>query len=99
MAINNHIFNSIKHITKPIIDKKGFYLLKLIEDWDSIVGLELCNQIIPYKLVWVENTATLYLKLNSPELAPIMQFENAKILNNINNYFNFNCIIAIKYVK
>jgi hypothetical protein len=99
MAINNHIFNSIKHITKPIIDKKGFYLLKLIEDWDNILPNPLCTQVIPYKLMWIENTATLYLKLISSELAPLIQFENAKILNNINNYFNFNCIIAIKYVK
>ena len=93
------LFNFVEKITQPIIEKKGIYLIKLIEDWEIIIPEEFKNITSPSKIIWNKNNqGVLYIKSENYVVNNIIMHKSQEIIKQINSYFGYNCIIEIKFI-
>lgn len=99
MKDSKQLFHFVEKITQPIIEKKGIYILKLIEDWQLIMPNEFKNITSPSKIVWNKNNqGILYIKSENYVINNLILHKSQDILKKINSYFGYNCITEIKFI-
>ena len=93
------LFHFVEKITQPILEKKGIYLIKLIEDWQEIVPEEFKNITTPSKIVWNKNNqGVLYIKSENYVVNNIIMHKSKEFIKQINSYFGYKCITEIKFI-
>ncbi|MDR0483716.1 MAG: DUF721 domain-containing protein [Alphaproteobacteria bacterium] len=93
-----NLFYFLEKLSKPIIEKKGIHLVKLIEDWQLIMPQDVKDVLSPSKIVWNSNNqGILYIKSHNNIINHIMLHKKQELINKINSYFGYNCIIEIKF--
>lgn len=98
MSKEQPLFNIIKHITSHIFAQNGFHLVKIIEDWHHIVPTSWHNNTYPLKIIWnKENQANLNVAVTNKLLVNLLQYDEQEIINKLNQYFGYACIIKITF--
>ncbi len=93
------LFHFVEKITQPIIEKKGIYLIKIIEDWQVIIPDEFKNIIYPSKITWNKNNqGVLYIKSENYVVNNIIMHKSQELIKQINSYLGYKCIIEIKFI-
>ena len=89
----------VKGLTSPIFKKHGFASIDIISNWQSIVGQELAQGIIPEKLSFPKGertNGTLTVKSAGGAFALLFQHKKKHILDKINTYFGY---LAVKEIR
>ncbi len=99
MKDSKKLFYFVEKITQPIIEKKGIYFIKLIEDWQIIMPNEFKNGTSPYKIVWNKNNqGIIYIKSDNYVINNVIMHKSQEIMQKINSYFGYNCIVQLKFI-
>ncbi|MFL1780769.1 DUF721 domain-containing protein [Candidatus Hepatincolaceae symbiont of Richtersius coronifer] len=95
---SKHIFSVVKDITGPAFHKRGIHILKLIEDWSTIIPDKWQENSSPYKISWdINNKGTLHIAVTNHFIEQLISYERQIILKKINSYFGCSYIVDIKF--
>ena len=93
----NHLFDIILTISQNTLDKRGGHLIKIIEDWNYIFTEEWAVGCSPQKILWNKsNQGVLYISCDNVYKGQNLLYQKNIIMNKLNSYFGFNCIIDVK---
>ena len=94
---NKTLFEALKNLTLDLLDSNSQHLIKLIEDWNTIIPTT-WNNSYPIKLKWEKNnTAVLYVMIKNKYALNLLTYDEANMIDKINEYFGYNCIAKIKF--
>ncbi|MDR2008183.1 MAG: DUF721 domain-containing protein [Alphaproteobacteria bacterium] len=94
-----NLFYFLEKLARPTMDKKGIHLVKLLEDWQLIMPLEVKDMLTPSKIVWnANNQGVLYVRSKSSIINHILLHKRQDLITKINAYFGYNCIVEIKFI-
>ncbi|MCL2567096.1 MAG: DUF721 domain-containing protein [Alphaproteobacteria bacterium] len=94
-----NLFYFIEKLSKPAMEKKGIHLVKLLEDWQLIMPLDVRKSLAPSKIVWkTNNQGILYVRSVNSIMNHIMLHKKNDLMAKINTYFGYNCIVEIKFI-
>lgn len=89
-------------IVKQLLGNQGFQLIELISNWRNIVGINLAQYTLPYKLNFRKNERTdgcLTLITVSGAFALEIKQKQQIIINKINSYFGYEAVSSIKILQ
>jgi hypothetical protein len=90
---------SIDVATKKICEKKGFVYIKIIADWENIVGEEYALYSKPIKIDHYQNKATLQIEVYNSAMLMKMQYAESQLLERIRLYFGRKAIDKLKFMS
>lgn len=109
---DSSLFNNISNVIKPIIEKRGIYIYKIIEDWHKIVKTwdiiqqlqkkepQISSKIIPIKIEWSKKSQTGTLYVSVPyEYHIFVNHDNLSLKTSLNKYFGYYAIKSIIFIK
>jgi len=95
---SKRIFSVVKNIAGPAFNKRGIHIMKLIEDWNTIIPAKWQNSSSPYKISWdAANKGTLHIAVPNHLIEQLITYERQAILNKINSYFGCAYITDIRF--
>lgn len=89
----------VKGLIAPIFKKHGFASVDIVSNWQSIVGQELSNGIIPEKLIFPKGeriNGTLIVKSAGGAFALLFQHKKKHVLDKINTYFGYSAVKEVR---
>lgn len=89
-------------IVRPILGKRGFVRVEIIESWSDIVGESLSVGIHPEKLKFekgARTNGTLYVKSAGGAFALLCEHNKKKILDRINTFFGYPAVANIRILQ
>jgi hypothetical protein len=93
-----NISQTVRHITKKIVGKKGFVEVDIISKWETIVGKELAENVIPQKIIFKKGRrdgGTLYVLVSNGAFALELQHKEQVVISRINSFFGYRAIEKI----
>ena len=90
-----HINSIVSAYVKPLYKNRGFYDVRLIQDWHHIVGEKLANKTVIDRITYGNNTGTLHIKTVGA-FATELSYQTEYIIQKVNAYVGFMAIGAIK---
>ena len=87
----------VKVTTKPLMDAQGSFTIKLLRDWNSIVGADAAKYMQPKKVIFphTETSGGILHMSVTPEIAPEIQYRLEAIIEKIARYTGFKAIERI----
>lgn len=89
----------VKTTTKPLMDAQGNFTMKLLRDWNSIVGAEAAKHMQPKKVIFPHTEATggiLHMNV-APEIAPEIQYRLDAIIEQIDHPAHRTLVQCVEY--
>jgi hypothetical protein len=89
-------------IVKQLLGKQGFQLIELLSSWRNIVGTNLAQYTLPYKLSFKNGERTdgcLTLITIGGAFALEMKQKQQSIINKVNSYFGYDAVSSIKILQ
>ncbi len=86
-------------LTQPILGKRGFGGVEIIENWTDIVGEDLAPGIRPEKLTFEKQSrinGTLHVKSAGGAFALLFEHHKQQVIDRINSYFGYTAVAQIK---
>lgn len=86
-------------IVRPCFKKQGFLNGSIVEDWDSIIGNQYKDQIIPDRITFPKgknNGGTLHVFVSSGGASLIIEHNKKEILSRINTYYGYQALSNIQ---
>ena len=94
--------NILPDVTKTAFRKRGITEIKLINDWQLIVGEELAKNCSPDRIIYAKKGsgkgATLYINVYG-SIALELQHMEPIIIDKISGYFGYNAVAKIKLIQ
>lgn len=92
------LFNIVRNLTSSIFEKQGFHMIKIIEDWQQIIPSNWHNNTYPLRITWNNNNqGTLIVGIDNNLLLNLLQYDEKKVIEKLNQYFGYSCIIKISF--
>lgn len=92
----------IRMITKPILGKRGFSEVDILENWHDMVGEELARGIFPEKLTFDRDKrvhGTLHVKSAGGAFAMLFEHQKARVIERINSFFGYPAVSQVKVTQ
>lgn len=92
----------IRIVTKPILGKRGFSEVDILENWHDMVGEELSRGIFPEKLTFDRDKrvqGTLHVKSAGGAFAMLFEHQKARVIERINSFFGYPAVSQIKVTQ
>lgn len=92
----------IKVITQPILGKRGFAGVDIIECWFDIVGPDLSVGIRPEKLTFEKDSrtnGTLHVKSAGGAYAVLFEHQKQQVIERINTFFGYPAVSKIHIMQ
>ena len=91
----------VDKVTKPILQKFGFYHNKIITDWRLIVGDKVATCSTPTKLILKKGKydGTLFINVTSSSIATELYYQTDLILEKLAFYFGYRAVTKLKIVQ
>lgn len=93
---------TILPLVKKVLGQKGLVAIDLIQEWEQIVGEELAEFTIPWKIDFKKNernNGVLSVYVPSGAFALELQHRESFILNKINMYFGYQAVSSLKIIQ
>ena len=94
----------IDNTTKKLFKHKGFYLFKLMSEWEEIIPKEYGDYCFPIAMKKNKshmrdqsNSYVLELEIYDSTIVFELQYNQEQIISDINNYFNQPLFTALKF--
>lgn len=92
----------IRIVTKPVLGKRGFAEIDILESWHDIVGEELARGIFPEKLTFDRDKrvqGTLHVKSAGGAFAMLFEHQKSRVIERINSFFGYPAVSHIKVMQ
>lgn len=89
----------IKYITGPLGKRFGAERVKIIFEWELIIGSEIAKFTTPCKIVATREKKILIIISNNSSAAAMLSFTQNLITEKVNSYFGYQVIDGIKIRK
>jgi len=86
----------VSKITKPFYNKQGFAQNHIIENWETIAGIEFAKNSIPIKLS-IQKTGGVLTVACDGGVALELEYSKSEIIEKVNSYYGFIAINRIKF--
>lgn len=90
-----NLYNLVKPITKPLLDKKGFLSGSVIQNWPFVIGPAYASQVLPEKVSFPRGSktgGTLSVSVANSGIALMLGHEKTNILKRLNTYYGYEAI-------
>jgi len=91
--------NSVGHMAKKLLGKRGFANADLLIHWPEIIGEELSKAMKPEKMVRSKtnpNIMVLHVRVANGAFAVMAEHQKKIILDKINTFLGYNAVCDIK---
>lgn len=92
----------VEVLTRPVLGKRGFTGLEIIENWESIIGSDLALGICPEKLTFEKQeraNGTLHVKSAGGAFALLFEHHKQQVIDRINSFFGYPAVASIKIIQ
>lgn len=92
----------VRAITRPIMGKRGFPGLEIIENWTEIIGEDLALGIQPEKLTFEKQSrikGTLYVKSAGGAYALLFEHHKRQVIDRINSFFGYPAVAFVRITQ
>ena len=92
----------VRNITRPIMGKRGFSGLEIIENWTDIIGEDLALGIQPEKLAFEKQSrinGTLYVKSAGGAFALLFEHHKQQVIDRINSFFGYPAVAFVRITQ
>jgi len=90
--------NILRNICNKFADKFGGDRIKLINDWNIIIGSEFAPFTYPIKLNFEDKKKLLTIGASNSSAATMLSLTQGLVVERVNSYFGFKLIDQIKIV-
>ena len=94
----DHLSGILKKISLNFAPKFGSDRIKLINNWNNIIGDEFAKYSYPYKITKAKVGDTLTIVVNNAPAASMISFTQNLLIEKINIYFGYKLIHSIKII-
>ena len=99
MAVH-FVGNVLKGLSKTYLEKKGYVLSTLLNNWDFVVGESYAAYCLPEKIFFKKGeSGTLYLNVYSPSMLMSLQHVYLLLIEKINTYFGYTVLEKIIFKR
>lgn len=92
----------VRTLTQPILGKRGFSGLEIIENWPEIVGADLALGIQPEKLTFEKQSrinGTLHVKSAGGAFALLFEHHRQEVIDRINSFFGYPAVAFVRITQ
>ena len=92
----------VRNITRPILGKRGFSGLEIIENWTDIIGEDLALGIQPEKLTFEKQShmnGTLHVKSAGGAFALLFEHHKQQVIDRINSFFGYPAVAFVRITQ
>jgi hypothetical protein len=86
----------VKYLANSFSDQFGLERVKIVFEWESIIGLEISKFTSPNKIITQDNKKILLITATNSPAAAMLSFTQNLITSKINEYFGYKVIDSIK---
>lgn len=93
---------TVARLIRPVLARRGFAALSIVERWADIVGPQLATRTLPERIAFPpgkREDGTLHLRVDGGALALELQHAENLILERINGHFGYRAVIRLRLVQ
>lgn len=93
------LINDLKEWTRPLLGKRGFSCVDIIERWADVVGADLSRGVRPEKIAYPHgkrSDGTLHVACQGGAFATLLEHRKKIVLERINTFLGYAAVCDIK---